>query len=383
MLLRFRRTLVAAVLAATAVVGVGGWAAADGQTPVTGPPPGTAAWRADTGLGVRLPDPGGAAPDEVAAFFAGLDPAQQEALAVRHPLVVGNLDGVPFRLRYRANALALAGERRTEQARADDPALSGPRRAAARTRAERYAALAGRQVLAFDPRGRGQVAEVYGDLATARRTAVVVPGSDVDLMSFDRARDPYGTPAGMARELRAAAGEQLAVVAWAGYTTPVGVGLDAAASDLAAAGGPRLHRLLAGLAPQAGPVTVFCHSYGSVVCARAGLGPGLAAGLVLLGSPGTDTDRAADLRVPVWAAERNDTDWIGDVPHVSVFGLGHGADPTAPGFGARLVSSAGSHGHTGYFAPGTASLANFTALALGDTAAVRCADRAPECHDAN
>ncbi|MGW4895685.1 alpha/beta hydrolase, partial [Kitasatospora sp. NPDC004240] len=223
---------------------------------------------------------------------------------------------------------------------------------------------------AFDPRGRGQVAEVFGDLAAARRTAVVVPGSDVDLMSFDRARDPYGTPAGMARALHGATDGRTAVIAWAGYTTPVGVGLDAATEDLAEAGAVRLGRLLDGLRestrPDA-PATVFCHSYGSVVCGLAAPGPERASGLVVLGSPGMGVGSAAELdpRVPLWATELAGSDWVRKVPKVSLFGLGHGADPTGPGFGARPLPATGAEGHTGYFAPGTASLAAYAALALG------------------
>ncbi|MBO1419405.1 alpha/beta hydrolase, partial [Streptomyces sp. FH025] len=263
---RTRRAIAATAVALAAVLGAGGWTA-DTQTAVTGPPPGSAAWTADDTLGLRPPDPATASPAEVAAFFAGLTPERQDALAARHPLVVGNLDGAPVRLRYRANALALAAERARELARATDPALTPQDHEAARTRAERYRTLldGGRQVLAFDPRGRGQVAEVHGDLTTARRTAVIVPGSDIDLQSFDRATDPYGTPSGMARALRQATEElatdsRTAVIAWAGYTTPVGLGLDAATEDLARAGATRLTRLLDGLAvsttPQA-PPTVF------------------------------------------------------------------------------------------------------------------------------
>ncbi|MFD8754725.1 alpha/beta hydrolase [Kitasatospora sp. NPDC059577] len=353
-------------------MGGGGGGAPDTQTPVTGPPPGSAAWTADTALGLPLPDPATADPARIATFFAGLSPAARDALAVRHPLVVGNLDGAPVDLRYRANALALAAERTRELARAADPALTPQDHEAARTRAERYRTLldGGRQVLAFDPRGRGQVAEVYGDLATARRTAVIVPGSDVDLLRFDRASDPYGTPAGMARALHQATDGQTAVIAWAGYTTPVGLGPDAATEGLARAGAARLDRLLDGLAvstrPQ-DPATLFCHSYGSVVCGLARPTPTRASGVVVLGSPGMGVDSAADLdpRVPLWATARNDSDWIGDVPNVRLFGLGHGADPTDPGFGARPLPATGSHGHTGYFAPGTASLAAYAAVALG------------------
>ncbi|MGW3044105.1 alpha/beta hydrolase [Kitasatospora sp. NPDC001159] len=368
---RTRRAIAATAVALAALLGAGGWAA-DTQTALTGPPPGSAAWTADTGFGLRTPDPAAATPTQVAAFFAALAPAQQDALAARHPLTVGNLDGAPVQLRHRANTLALTAERERELTRAADPALTPQDHEAARTRAERYRTLldGGRQILAFDPRGRGQVAEVYGNLATARRTAVIVPGSDIDLLSFDRAGDPYGTPAGMARALYGATGGQTAVVAWAGYTTPVGLGLDAATEDLARAGATRLTRLLDGLAvstrPQA-PTTVLCHSYGSVVCGLARPNPGQASGVVVLGSPGMGVDSAADLdpRVPLWATARNGSDWIGNVPNVRLLGLGHGADPTDPGFGARPLPATGSHGHSGYFAPGTASLAAYAAIALG------------------
>ncbi|MFE6054791.1 alpha/beta hydrolase [Kitasatospora sp. NPDC056446] len=368
---RARHAIAATAVALATVLGAGGWAA-DTQTPVTGPPPGSAAFAADASPGPRPPDPVTASPADVAAFFAAAAPARQDALAARYPLVVGNLDGAPVALRYRANALALAAERTRELARATDPALTPQDHQAARTRAERYRTLldGGRQVLAFDPRGRGQVAEVYGDLATAARTAVVVPGSDIDLLSFDRASDPYGTPAGMAQALYRATDGRTAVIAWAGYTTPVGLGPDAATEDLARAGASRLTRLLDGLAattrPQA-PATVFCHSYGSVVCGLARPTPARASGVVVLGSPGMGVDSAADLDpgVPLWATARNGSDWIGDVPNVRLLGLGHGADPTAPGFGARPLPATGSHGHTGYFAPGTASLAAYAAVALG------------------
>ncbi|WP_327676648.1 alpha/beta hydrolase [Kitasatospora sp. NBC_00458] len=372
---RIRRSVAAAGLVLAALLGAGGWTAA-GRPAVTGPPPGTAAWTADTTLGLRLPDPATAAPAEVAAFFDRLPPAARDALAVRHPLVVGNLDGAPVGLRYRANESALAEELGRERARAADPSLTPGDRAAARERAERYRTLldgaqqGGRRFLAFDPRGRGQIAEVYGDLAAARRTAVVVPGSDIDLRTFDRAGDPYGTPAGMARALFGATGGQTAVVAWAGYTTPVGIGPDAATESLAEAGAVRLARLLDGLAATtrpAAPATVFCHSYGSVVCGLARPGPERSSGVVVLGSPGLGVDSAADLdpRVPLWAVERNGSDWIGNVPFVRFLGLGHGADPTGRGFGARPLPATGSHGHTGYFAPGTASLAAFADVALG------------------
>ncbi|MFV5991063.1 alpha/beta hydrolase [Streptomyces sp. NPDC056231] len=345
---RYARTLVAFALATTVAAGSAGWASGNAQQALTGPPPGTAAWRADHALGRELPDPGRNTPDEVARFFRGLTAAQQQALVVSHPLVVGNLDGVPVELRYQANALSLQASH--------DP---------------RYARLAGsagqrRQILAFDPRGRGQVAEVFGDLRTARHVAVVVPGSDIDAGTFDRTNDVYGTPAGMAKALYARTGPGSAVVAWAGYTTPVGLGIDAATGWLAEAGAGRLTRFTDGLAADGVPEpAVFCHSYGSVVC-------GLAASrlrakdLVVLGSPGMRADDVADLHTDarVWAA-KDATDWIGNVPNVEVAGLGHGPDPAAPEFGARRVPADDARGHTGYFAPGTDSLRAFAAITEG------------------
>ncbi|WP_282689541.1 MULTISPECIES: alpha/beta hydrolase [unclassified Streptomyces] len=342
---RYARTLVAFALATSVVAGTTGWVSGDAQQALTGPPPGSAQWRADRVLGAELPDPERATPSEVAFFFAGLSSGERQLLLVRHPSVVGNLDGVPLELRYRANSLALAAE--------DDP---------------RYRSLAapGRQILAFDPRGRGQVAEVFGDLRAARRVSVVVPGSDNDAGTFDRKVAAHGAPPGMARTLHTAAGPDTAVVAWVGYTTPVGVGIDAATGSLAEAGAGRLTRFTEGLTADGLPEpAVFCHSYGSVVC-------GLAArrlpatDLVALGSPGMRADDAAGLRTKarVWAA-KDPTDWIDNVPNVRFAGLGHGTDPTDPAFGARRVPADEARGHAGYFAPGTDSLRVFAAIARG------------------
>ncbi|MFC8824469.1 alpha/beta hydrolase [Streptomyces sp. NPDC057137] len=338
---RYRRTLVAAALMATLVSGTAGWAAGSGQRPVGGPPPGTAAWRHDG----SLPDPESATPTQVAAFFRTLSAERQRELAERHSGVVGNLDGAPVQLRYRANRLAIAKDPRYQRLATGD-----------------------RQIIAFDPRGRGTVAEVYGDLLTARHVSVVVPGSDIDARTYDRSKDPYGTPAGMATSLRTATHGRTAVVAWAGYTTPVGVGLDAATGELAEAGAARLARFTGGLtAVGVAAPALFCHSYGSVVCGLAA-SEVAARDIVVLGSPGMRADSVGALRTDarVWAA-KDPSDWISKVPNVEFLGLGHGADPAGKDFGARRVPARTAHGHTGYFAPGTDSLRAFAAIATGGT----------------
>ncbi|MEU8619700.1 alpha/beta hydrolase [Streptomyces sp. NPDC048623] len=322
---RVTRTLVAAALATAVVAGTAGWASGTAQLPVTGAPVGSDAWRA-----AGLPDPAQMTPAQVDAYFQQLSPERRQQLVRSHPGVVGNLDGAPLTLRYESNAL---------------------------TAGARYA---GQQVLAYDPRGRGQAVLVYGDLARAAHVAVIVPGSDTDAGHLD----------GLVRKataLRGATGGRTAVIAWAGYTTPVGVGLDAASGELAEAGADRLTGFLAGLrAVGAAEPALFCHSYGSVVCGLAAHAV-KAKDLVAVASPGMRADDVAALNTTarVWAA-KDPTDWIDRVPNVSFAGLGHGTDPTDPVFGARIVPAGDADGHDGYFAPGTASLRTFAEIAEGN-----------------
>ncbi|MFD3532280.1 alpha/beta hydrolase [Streptomyces sp. NPDC058664] len=336
------------------------------------------------------PLPGPAAPSRtVAAFFAELGPARASRLAERHPLVVGNLNGAPVALRYRANRLALGHALAVERDRVDDPRLSTEGRHEARRRFDRFTSLSrsGRQILAFDPTGTGRAAEVLGDLERARRVSVIVPGVDTNLLTFQKTHGRYGAPVGMAQALyaaerRASPGARVAVIAWADYTAPVGVGVDAVTGRLAEGGAVRLVELAEAL-PGHARVALFCHSYGSVLCGLAAPRlPARVTDLAVAGSPGMRVERAADLATParVWAM-RDADDWIADVPHVEVGGIGHGADPVAPEFGARLLSARGAIGHSGYFEPGTESLGNFAAIGVGAYRNLVCARADSACHD--
>ncbi|WP_031523535.1 alpha/beta hydrolase [Streptomyces sp. NRRL F-5123] len=344
------------------------------------------AWRRATFAGHRMPDPDSAPPGVVARFFATLTRPQALGLARRYALVVGNLDGAPVALRYQANRYALSTARDRERARSSSSVLSPAGREEAGRLANRYASLlrGGRQILAFDPAGGGRAAEVLGDLATASRVAVVVPGVGTDILTFERTYGRYSAPAGMARALyrreRALApAARVAVIAWADWTAPGGIGLDASNAELAERGAPRLLRLLAAL-PRGLHVALFCHSYGSVLCGVAAprLRPGQVTDIAVSGSPGMHVGRASDLHTSarVWAA-RDDGDWIADVPHIEFAGLGHGTDPVAEGFGATVVRTGRAEGHAGYFVPGTASLANFARIALARYSSVTLADERP------
>jgi hypothetical protein len=336
--------------------------------------------------GHRLPDPH-TAPTRLGRFFASLTERQRAALAHRYPLAVGNMNGAPVELRYRANHVALGQAREVELKRMHDTRLTPAGQQEAGRRMHRFEDLMakGRHILAFDPEGSGRVAEVFGDLRKAERVSIVVPGVDTNLLTFQRTHRKYSAPVGMAESLYAAERAaspttRTAVIAWADYTAPSGLGMDAATAMSAADGAVRLNALLRGL-PGSSPISLFCHSYGSVVCGLAAHAlPGRVADIAVAGSPGMRAEKASHLHTSarVWAM-RDATDWIQDVPYLEVGGLGHGADPVSSAFGARVLSAAGAKGHAGYFQSGTESLRNFAEIGVGAYDSVRCVHENDVC----
>jgi Alpha/beta hydrolase len=228
------------------------------------------------------------------------------------------------------------------------------------------------QVLFFNPNGQGVAAMVIGNLATAKRVAILVPGSDTTLSTFF-SRGP-DSPGGGAEALGAEAhqldpGEHLAIIAWLGYPTPALLSPSVMTSGDAGQGAQALKPLVNALAQHGDQVALLCHSYGSVVCGLAA--PNLpVTDIAVFGSPGMDEDSVADLRTTarVWAG-RETGDSIKYVPHVHLLGLGFGTDPMSPRFGAQIFVT-GDGGHSGYLDPGSASLRNLTDIALGHAAAV-------------
>ncbi|MEU5810282.1 alpha/beta hydrolase [Streptomyces sp. NPDC047718] len=261
---------------------------------------------------------------------------------------------------YAANLANLAEAART----ARDAGRTG--------RADRLQAMAAEgtaQFLAFDGRARGRAVEVFGDLETADRITVLVPGSDTTLDTYQRFR----TGAVALHQRLKAEHDRSAVVAWLGYDTPGTVSatvLTAGRAEEAAAGlAPFLRRLEELSVPEA-RLSLLCHSYGSVVCARTATGPKVG-DLVLYGSPGTGAASASELPTAarVWAGRGAD-DWIGRVPHVRVGAVGFGTDPVSPAFGARAFA-AGRGAHSDYLKPGTESLDSLARIVLGTPEAPR------------
>ena len=190
--------------------------------------------------------------------------------------------------RYAADAQAIAGAQRSA-ARDGDRALAGA-----------LAMLRTQHVLFFNPRGQGVAAMVIGNLATATRVAILVPGSDTTLATFFSRGS--SSPGGGAEALAAEAhrldpGERLAIIAWLGYPAPATLSPGVMTSGDAGQGAQALRPLVTALAQHGDQVALLCHSYGSVVCGLAA--PHLpVTDIAVFGSPGMDASSVASL-IPV------------------------------------------------------------------------------------
>ena len=295
-----------------------------------------------------------------AAALLGTTAAAWPAATAPLPQAPPALTASALSARYAADAEQIGSAER-EAARDGDSQLAGA-----------LATLRIHHVLFFSSSGQGLAAMVIGNLATATRVAILVPGSDTTLATFFSrgSSSPGGGAFALAAEARQLdPGERLAIIAWLGYPAPAMLSPGVMTSGDAGQGAQALRPLVTVLARHGDQVALLCHSYGSVVCGLAA--PHLpVTDIAVFGSPGMDASSVASLeaRARVWAGRESD-DPIGFVPHLQLFGLGFGADPMSPGFGARIFAT-GSGGHSGYLDPGSVSLRNLTWIALGDASAV-------------
>ncbi|OLL73105.1 hypothetical protein Ae168Ps1_1487 [Pseudonocardia sp. Ae168_Ps1] len=296
-----------------------------------------------------------AGPGAARAWWAGLSGDQRDRLTRTRPDLVGGTDGVPVADRDRANRIRLDAERARLRSLAARQRQAGDPAAAART----GAALAGLDAVAqrlargdaalLDVgagAGPGRVVLAVGDPERAAHVLTHVPGTGAGWASV---------PEDLRRveAIRTAAGTDVAAVLWTGYDAPAHLAAAAYDEPARSAAGD-LRRFQDGLrGGHHGPVhlTVVGHSYGSTVAGRAAA-PGFAVDdVVFVGSPGAGVRHAGELGVPadrVWATTAQH-DPISRVPGSELFatsrglgpnGLAHGANPAAPGFGARIVESA-------------------------------------------
>ncbi len=278
---------------------------------------------------------------DMATFFAGLAPGQALGVALARAAQVGARAGVPFELRFAANR-QLVRQALAEAVRVGDKAA-----------ATRYTRLLDpdRQLLLFDPRDLGKIAEVKGDLSTAEHVAVFVPGTGNNLANYlGRAEGTLQTIHGAAAGLSA----RTATILWMGSPLPQSLG---AAFDLQAdRGAPELRDFVDNLRLAPGVhTTLIGHSYGSVVtghAVKAGLHPD---NLIAVASPGWGVDSADELKAPATKlfAMRHQGDIIKIVPTAEdTLGIlvplpdsvaGHGEDPVYMSGVERLSSGSEAH----------------------------------------
>jgi hypothetical protein len=232
----------------------------------------------------------------------------------------------------------------------------------------------------LDEFGHGAIAINNPD--TAKRNAILVPGTGQDLTTIDGADHKSLRMYNAALQADPSLGPQeVAVTTWMGYDRPMGLD-HADFPNLARSGAANLDAFEAGQrASHVGTPsidTVIGHSYGStVVGASASGGHHLDANnIIAVGSPGMLVDHAGDLSLDPGGhvyAMRAKNDIIGAAGAATQWTLG--PEPDKPAFGAiRLEADPGPawplglpsvEAHSSYWDPGNKGLLNMGSIIAG------------------
>ncbi|MEO8095352.1 MAG: alpha/beta hydrolase [Pseudolysinimonas sp.] len=327
---------------------------------------------------------------QVTNWWGLLDLATRNELRAASPVLVGNLDGIPYQIRDLANRALLkdtmsqlrstiageSGRTVVENAKVQlkmlqsiSDALGSPTSASPH-----------RSLLTLDVNGQGKAAIVLGDLRTATYVSYLVPGM---FFTIENQMGDWVNAAGNLYDEELswltlldpdAANKSVATVAWIGYHTPnltnVGgiqnadEGRDSLASAIEG-----LQAVRKGNEPY---TTIIAHSYGSTAALMALTEYDFSVdALAMVGSPGSAAKSVADLHV------RPGHVWVGEaawdpIPNSSYFG----SDPGSKGYGAKSMGVGGgldslthhllqaSTGHNEYFSAGTESMRNFALIAI-------------------
>jgi hypothetical protein len=327
---------------------------------------------------------------EVTGWWTRLGGTERSSLLAAAPRLVGNLDGIPFRERGRAN------ERFLRQSIADvQDSLSGAiddasrdaltRKIAVLTQVEAALRSSGqgphRSLILLDTVAGGRAAIALGNPDTAAFVSYLVPGMNYAVESqivnwTATAETLYAEQRTVLAERAASGGRNraasIAVVSWIGYEAPdlFSVG----GLDHAIVGADFLEKYSQGLRSDRADnqpfVSLFAHSYGSTVALTAlSRGSFEVDALVVVGSPGSLIQSVDNLSVAGGNVFVGKADW--DPAVNSAF---FGSDPGAESYGAhtlgvsgardRLTGTwlAGSLGHNAYFDRGSESLHNMALI---------------------
>lgn len=360
-------------------------------------------------------------PTEVSSWWSTLDVARSSALIGGASSIIGNLEGVAYASRDRANRATLARE--IEKARAalaaerkrTDPAW-GPGYGVGGRRASRLGILqermdnlldieealepppnrAARHLLTLTDDRPPLAAISIGDVGAADNVTFAIPGMGTTT------REMSGWAAAaqnlLDEQRRAAPTANGAVVAWIGYRTPpvpLSQGqFQVLGNEYAEAGGENLSETLAGFVStrqDAPSLSVVGHSYGTTTAAAALAMPSTPSvdSFVALGSAGlpASIDSVSDVKADkVYAGQARNVipgleDGQGDQwAWTGRTSVEHPVDPTASAFGARAFGADGDNGMRpvtdhgalvpagegwGYFDSGTEALRNAALATTG------------------
>ncbi|GAB3614276.1 alpha/beta hydrolase [Humibacter ginsengisoli] len=304
-------------------------------------------------------------PTEVAAWWNSMnspqtDPATgtyvpsdaQAALIAGIPAIIGNLNGVAYWARDKANQVVL-NQRIAEDEK--DPARNADElKALKQVQAAVGAGLHGsvpHELVSLDVGTIPPLAAVaVGDLDHSSHVSFIVPGMNTSVA--ENLGDYTNAAQEMRKEQRAVSGvdqSDIAVMAWLGYHPPMDdLSFAQVFTDSnAMAAAPRLEGALNGIyAVHNGStvdVSVIAHSYGTDVAALA-LTKSHADHLVLLGSPGIapEVPNASAMNVPsgqVFATQAHHDGWANGGHFLADVAGNPRADPTASSFGSHDFSS--------------------------------------------
>ena len=334
----------------------------------------------------------------IATWWGSLPRSGQKTLASTAPEVVGNLDGVPFAVRDKANRLTLS--RSVSQLTTSIESGVGRAKLVEKRHhldiltqvtktLERKTGTAQRQLLTLDPSGEVRAAVVVGDLATADYVSYLVPGMfftvqgqmyDWTVIAEDLQTEQAGWLKTLSRADSGLTGKTAATVAWIGYQTP-GV-LDIASLDRAQTGANFLGHAIQGIrAARVGAqpfVSLVTHSYGSTAAMMELAKGGMTIdALAIIGSPGSAAQSVSALgmtRGNVFVGEAAwdpivNTAFYGSDPGSTTFGA-HRMDVAAATDPITNKPLAAAVGHLGYFDAGTTAMRNLALIGLDQGALV-------------
>ncbi|GAA4922618.1 alpha/beta hydrolase [Actinoplanes utahensis] len=323
-----------------------------------------------------------ATPAEVRQWWDRWSPAERAWLLATDPAAFAGADGIPVADRDIANRLLLAGQRVPPGA---DPGRAGDLRTGLARLSARLESDDGPRAylvkLGLDQEGRAVVA--LGDPDRAGHVLTHVPGMTSDLKSLGGELERAERVAVRAGELDPA--RAASAVLWLDYDAPdfVPEASSARQAEDAAAGLRRFQEgLRAGHDGEPARQTLLGHSYGSLVAGRtAATGPVEADSLVFVGSPGVGVDAVSRLSVPAdrvfsTTSATDPIQYAATAPKNLVGGplavwagrdeLWFGANPSHPGFGARIFASQIGAGHLGYWDRDRPALDSLARITLGE-----------------